>query len=113
MKRAFTLIEVMVVVTIVLILVACLFPVLNGASCSPGDNGLSNFNQYLSSKYSNSKYTVKSSSCINRDIDGDQYVSCTAAVEDKEGNITSDNMECSVYPDQGCRAPQGSVINRW
>lgn len=111
MKKAFTLIELMVVVMIIGIFVAIGVGAAGLGCKRPGDNAQASFDDRLQTSYSGTKWTIKNAECVNYDTDGDRYVSCSAVLVDKDGNTKEINMECSVFAGNGCRAPKAVLTN--
>lgn len=110
MKKAFTLIELMVVIAIIAILAAIGVGVTGGCQTT-GSNAKASFDGWLQTSYSGTKWTVKNAECVNYDTDGDRYVSCNAVLVDKDGDTKQINMECSVFAGNGCRAPKAVLTN--
>jgi len=53
---------------------------------------------------------AKAINCVEYDSDGDGYISCSIAHEDKTGQISIIPVECSNQWswNEGCRAPKAS-----
>jgi hypothetical protein len=52
------------------------------------------------------RLTLKGVSCMNRDTDGDGYVSCTLNVVEKDGSTSLVPIECAAkwtYNNEGCK----------
>jgi prepilin-type N-terminal cleavage/methylation domain-containing protein len=111
MKKAFTLIELMVVVMIIAIIAAIAIPIAGFGCSRPGNNAQASFDNWLQTSYSGTKWNIKNAECVNYDTDNDRYVSCNAVLVDKDGDTKQINMECSVFAGNGCRAPKAVLTN--
>ena len=111
MKKAFTLIKLMVVVMIIGIIVAIGVGAAGFGCKGSGNNAQASFDGWLQTSYSGTKWTVKNAECVNYDTDGDRYVSCNAVLVDKDGDTKQIDMECSVFAGNGCRAPKAVLTN--
>lgn len=92
----------MIVVAIIAIAATCAF---SCGGCGQKANAEQEMRDYMTSL----GYTVKAVNCVNRDSDGDGYVSCTGTYEDKNGNIHQISSECAStfsFGNSGCRAPK-------
>jgi len=59
--------------------------------------------------------TLKGVSCMNRDIDGDGYVSCTLNVVEKDGSLSRVPIECAAkwtYNNEGCKEAFVNVLRK-
>lgn len=102
MKKAVTLIEILVVIAIIAIVLAVLFPLFFGASGNKTSSE-DQMRQYLSTLYPN--YEVVGISCTDRDTNANGYISCTATLKSPDGRMLEKSAECSSSMfNQGCRS---------
>ncbi len=102
-KSGFTLVELMIVLAIVGIIAAIVCG--NVANCSGATQGNATaaMRGYMTDIYRAPDARIQ---CVQRDSDGDGYVSCTGAYEDGEGKTQTVHVECAYWLNEGCRAPK-------
>lgn len=114
MKKAFTLIELIVVVVIVLIIGALVIGGIRG--CSGGGGGQAPedaMRDYVGSLYPGRE--IIGVNCVTMDSDGDGYVSCTATIDMdagpdvKEKQINGDCARPFLNWNSGCRPMRYSI----
>lgn len=107
--HGFTLVELMIVVAFLGVLFMMFVAAFRGCGI-----------QDASSKAADAKsfavglgYDVRGAQCMNRDSDGDGYVSCTVSFADKNGNLSIVPIECasSYTIGSGCRMQKMVVPN--
>lgn len=112
MRKAFTLIEILVVVAIVAILIAV---VIGGARGCAGRGAAAedSMREYVGKLYPGRE--IIGVSCTNVDTDGDGYISCTATIDTDNGPEVVErqiNAECAtgfLSFNSGCRQPKPYV----
>lgn len=100
-SRGFTLAELIIVVAIIGVLVAMVGFGVTKCSSSQGtaEEEARAYAQKMGMK-------IKGVSCMNRDTDGDGYVSCTLNVIEKDESMTPIPIECAAkwsYNNEGCK----------
>lgn len=100
-SRGFTLIELIIAVAIIGIFVTLVGFGITKCSSSRGtaEDEARDYAQKMGME-------IKGVSCMNRDTDGDGYVSCTLNVVEKDGKTSSVPIECASkwsYNNDGCK----------
>lgn len=104
MKKGMTMVEIMIALAILAIAASILFGAAGATCVGHKDSAQASLVQYGTEM----GYEIVSSSCVNKDTDGDGYVSCTAKL--KSGEVL--NVECvgwqgtSCVKNEGCRTPK-------
>lgn len=100
-SRGFTLTELLIILAILGILGA--FIGYSVTKCSSSQNTAEEEARTYARKMG---MTVKGVSCMNRDTDGDGYVSCTLNVMEPEGKTSTIPIECAAkwsFNNDGCK----------
>lgn len=109
-SRGFTLIELIIVVAVIGVLVGLVG--IGVTKCSSSQGTAEEEARAYASKMG---MEIKGLSCMNRDTDGDGYVSCTLNVVEKDGKTTPVPIECAAkwsYNNEGCKEAILSGIRR-
>lgn len=101
---------------VIIILVFIMFG-LGFLNCFSGISGLDNktAKQEAEQFAKDVGLNVKGINCANTDSDHDGYVSCTLSIEDKDGNINLQGVECAtkVNINSGCRVQKiGNFVRK-
>ncbi len=118
MRKAFTLIEVLVVVAIIVIFLAIIFSGVRGCTGpSRGDVAEESMRDYIYKLYPNRE--IIGVACTNVDTDVDGYISCTATIDMDSGPGVTEhqiNAECAtrfLSINSGCRMPKPHIQYRY
>jgi prepilin-type N-terminal cleavage/methylation domain-containing protein len=105
-SRGFTLVELLIVVAVIGVVCFGFLGMCTVQSASSRAEDAKSFATGLG-------YDIRGASCMNRDSDGDGYVSCTVSVADKNGNLSMVPVECasSFSCSSGCRMQKMVIPN--
>jgi len=107
--KGFTLIEGMVVIAIIAMLLAAIFPLVSGIHYSnPNATSLAEqeWAAWLDRNYAGSGYRVIRSECVSQPRWDGGFIPCTATLTNSKGDILRENMECATGGNyRGCTQP--------